>query len=388
MLLTGDSITQGRHQDFTWRYRLDRELQRQGAQVDLVGSRSAPYVQAGYSSSSYADAAFDRNHFAIFGWQLRSMVGAIRAEVAAQQPDVVVLEAGVNDLRNHPDDPNVVADMEASLRQWIANVRAGKAETRILLSPVLSLDTPRAPGLNPKILSYNARMRAVASELSTIDSPITVASTNTGWKPVTMTYDGLHPTPTGETFIAQRIAEALKGVGLLGATPRIYAVTPYSRMQRPRITVAGKKATLTWARQAVSSVRVEHRRARGKWLLSPWNSSGRAVVKAKKAGSYQFRIVQRRGRMVGPWGPLVQRRLPVKAKRLAAPAHVTVDAAGVHWTSVPAARSYVVKLKRNGTKGWKTRRTTGLKVVLTKVRVAKVRSVSGQTRSVWRRAAR
>ena len=47
--------------------------------------------------------------------------------------------------------------------------------------------------------------------MKTDDSPITVADTNRGWDPDgPMTLDGLHPTPTGDTLISQRIAEALR----------------------------------------------------------------------------------------------------------------------------------------------------------------------------------
>jgi lysophospholipase L1-like esterase len=315
VLLTGDSITQGRHGDYTWRYRLYREFQRQGVPVDFVGSRSSVYVQPGYSSASYAAPHFDRDHFAIFGWQLSSMVHAIGREVAKQQPDVVVLEAGINDLRNHAGDPAIVTTTATALRQWIARVREAKPDVRILLSPVLKVDTARAAVLNPLVARFDAAEAAIAAELTTSDSPITVATTNQGWNPsARRSYDGLHPTPTGETFIAQRIAEALRRVHVLRAAPHIYSVVAWRQTQRARLGLVGRRATLSWSRQAISGVRVDVRRPRGRWVaMTGLQRTGRVVVRLSRKGVYQFKVRQVRARMVGPWGPVVQLR--VKARR-------------------------------------------------------------------------
>ena len=211
VLMTGDSITHGRHFDYTWRYRLDRELRRQGVAFDFVGSASTPYQDVGFPASTYADPNFDRNHFARAGWELREMVGQIEDEVREQQPDVVVLGAGINDFRHHPNDPTIVGLTADRLRDWIRNVRDGKSDTRILLSPVLSVDTPATSDLNPKAAAYNAAMKGIAAEMTTDESPITVATTDQGWVPEgPMTWDGLHPSTVGETWIAHRIAQALK----------------------------------------------------------------------------------------------------------------------------------------------------------------------------------
>jgi lysophospholipase L1-like esterase len=314
LLLTGDSITNGRQGDYTWRYRLYKEFQRQGVAVDLVGSRTSPYVEPGYRSASYADPRFDQNHFAHFGWELSSMVRAIGPEVAKQQPDVVVLEAGINDLRNHTADPAIVDKTATALRQWIANVRSAKSDVRILLSPVLTVDTARAALLNPLVARFNARETAVAAELTTPDSPITVATTNQGWNPRGgMSYDGLHPTPTGETLIGQRLGEALRRVGILRTAPRIYAVVPWRQTQRARLGVVGKRTTLSWSRQAISGVRVQVRRPGARWVALPGLiRTGRLVVRTPRKGVYQFKLRLQRGRMLGPWGPVVQAR--VKAR--------------------------------------------------------------------------
>ncbi len=100
ILLEGDSITQGFNGDFTWRYRLDKEIGRQGANIDLVGSRRSPFVRSGFKSSQYADPRFDSNHFAQVSSTFARHTAEVYDEVRGQQPDVVVVALGINDLRS------------------------------------------------------------------------------------------------------------------------------------------------------------------------------------------------------------------------------------------------------------------------------------------------
>ena len=283
MLLTGDSITHGRHGDFTWRYRLDREFRRQGVAFDLVGSSSTVFQDSGFPPSTYADPNFDRDHFARAGWELREMVPRIRDEVRDQQPDVVVLEAGINDFRHHQTDPTIVASTEVALRAWIANVRLGKSDTRILLSPVLPVDTPISADVNPKIAEYNQGMREIAAELDTDASPITVATTEQGWDPTgPMAWDGLHPSAVGETFIAARIAQALRraDASYFPQPVDIYrSSVVWPRTVRPSVRLLGNRATVSWEQHALGSGRVQLKRVGKPAVTSAaFHPSGRQVL--------------------------------------------------------------------------------------------------------------
>ena len=68
--------------------------------VDFVGSRTLPIVKPGYSTAQYLDPNFDKFHFAQGGSTLNHHANWVTAEVAAQRPDLIVLCAGINDLRN------------------------------------------------------------------------------------------------------------------------------------------------------------------------------------------------------------------------------------------------------------------------------------------------
>jgi hypothetical protein len=114
VLLTGDSLVQGFHGDYTWRYRLYKELVRQGVSVNFVGSLSQPIVKPGYASAQYLDPNFDRDHFAIGGTTLRLLMAKIGAEVSSQQPDIIVLGGGINDLRNGASPEEVDSRLDHS----------------------------------------------------------------------------------------------------------------------------------------------------------------------------------------------------------------------------------------------------------------------------------
>lgn len=384
VLVVGDSISAGRNGDFTWRYRFDKEFIRQGVPVDLVGSLSKPYQYPGYASSNYADPHFDSNHFARAGWQLKDIVSPIAAEVTKQQPDVLVLEAGVNDMLHG----RTAEQTAAALRAFITRVRQAKPDTRILISPVLSVSQPNSATINPEIADYDDMATDIAAELTTDASPITMAQTNLGWQPTQVnSWDGIHPTPTGETFIAQRILEAFKNLGFLPQTPAVHHYVPWGYKLPFTVSLAGRTATLKWSAQAITGARIHVKVVGGKASNTVFYTSGRARLTLAPRTTYQFQLQARRKTMTGPWGPVHSVRVPVAAKP-ARPAHVRFDAGGVHWTASPRATTYLVQYKLPHQTHWKSRRTTGLSVKLAHVKQARVRAGNGAGLSAWRRATR
>jgi lysophospholipase L1-like esterase len=386
VLLTGDSITHGRHGDYTWRYRLYREFQRQGVPVDFVGSKTSPYVDPGFKTSSYADPNFDQNHFAQAGATLQSMVTTIGPEMNDQHPDLVVLEAGLNDfLRGRSPE-----DTALSLRAWIANVEAAEPDVRIVLADVMRIDVPGRSSVNTASAAYDAMLPDIAAQMSTYDSQITVADTDQGWQPTSSAYtvDGIHPAPTGETNIAQRVAEALRDLGVLPDQPQVFKVVPWSRTARPSVKMAGTVATVSWSLQAISGARIQiHRIGRTPVTSSTAYTSGTHTFTLAPGATYDFRLQLERFRETGPWGPATRVSVPA-VRRPAAPRRVSVNATGVHWSASAGARSYVVKFHKAHQKRWTTRRTGTLQVLVKKVAVAKVRAVNAGGYSAWHRARR
>ncbi len=307
LLLTGDSITHGSHGDYTWRYRLAQEFRLQAKPFDFVGSWTSPYKPVGFASATYADPAFDQDHFSRAGWQLREMVGAIGAEVGRHQPDVIVLEAGINDLRHG----QTADQIESSLRAWVKQVRSAKRDVRIVISPLLPADrVSDRDRINAGVADYNARLPRLATRLSTRRSPVTVARTNSGWSPTEHTWDGLHPTPAGEGMIARAIAEELARVGVLPTEPQIPIATRWPHTQRPQVTLTGRTATVTWSPHAVSGATVLVRRVDAPAPVAMKERVRAAQFSLQRGGVYDVRLRLVRGSMTGPWGPAVTVEIP------------------------------------------------------------------------------
>lgn len=385
VLLTGDSITQGFHGDYTWRYRFARELTRQGVAYDLVGSRKDPIVKAGFASAQYLDPNFDSDHFALGGSLLGSQAQRIDNEINAQRPDVVVLSSGINNLRAG----STPAQTDANLRAWVASARSVKADIRIVLSPVLDAIDYSRPYLRQSIVDYNALLAATAAELATDESPITVADTSRGWSATVHTAENLHPNPTGETLIAQRIAETFHQLGYLPQQPDIFRRTVWNRTPRVGVAFDGQRAVLRWDHQALTSGHVYLHRVGYPGYTSSSNFGGGTMTTTKlvPGAVYDFGVQFVRGRMVSPFGPLTRARVPLPP-RPAAVAGARIDAAGVHWASSVAATSYRVQFQRVHRKRWITRTTTGLELRVAKVRRARVYAVNAGGPSPVRNAAR
>ena len=385
ILLEGDSITQGFNGDFTWRYRFAKELTRQGVSYDLVGSRRSTFVKPGYSTSIYVDPNFDSDHFARVGSTIGAHIAEVGPEITAQDPDIVVFAAGINDLRSG----FTVDQTEDRLRLWIERARAAKPDLQIIISQVLDSTEPDRPWLPGLTQQFRAREAEVVADLSTSESPITLADTNRGWSPG-LTYDKLHPTPTGETLIAQRIAEEFHRLGYLPQAPSIFRSTAWTRTARVAARVVGRHAVLTWDQQALYGVRIwMHRVGARAQVLSGFHGGGSFTTPTLARGArYEFRIqMARSASMVTPYGPLVS----VQVRGSTAPPPVTnvrVTSTGITWTRSPGATRYVVKYRRGASKHWTTKRTRATSVRVTRVTTAVVRAVNRHGKSGARSAQR
>lgn len=209
ILLVGDSLTQGSAGDITWRYRLDRQLRAGGAWWDFVGSRST--LTGG--EVSYADPAFDPDHFARWGASFRYSIGdptgdpdrledLIVPELVTSRPEVVVCLLGLNDLFYVAGPREALAQA----RVWLDLVRAVDPGIDVVFSTIpSSRDEPR---------EYNELLRSAVPTWSAGSSQVTLADPGAGWDDVRLTYDGVHPNAIGEQRIAARVADALAGLGV------------------------------------------------------------------------------------------------------------------------------------------------------------------------------
>lgn len=209
VLLFGDSITHGRNGDWTWRYRLWQRLQDSGAHgIDFVG----PADDLHSASDNYRDPMFDRDHASRWGTRLGSPAYSPGELGRVYRPDVVVVELGVNDLR-HDATP---AEVEESMRVTVEELREAAPGVDVVVVHVPVVTVAGATELN-------VRYDRLAAELDSEDERVLVAPADVGFVPDPAvlgsdSYDGLHPSASGELKIATAVAGALVqlGIGVTG----------------------------------------------------------------------------------------------------------------------------------------------------------------------------
>ena len=303
IMLAGDSITQGFDGDFTWRYRLFEAFEREAVPVDFVGPRRFPYG----GRETYLATGWDSDHDAVGGSTLWGNVSSVGGAVATYTPDVLVAEYGTNDLVGGGASP---AELLASWRAYIANARAGNPDLKIVLGEVA---TPKAKTR----AEANAGLQALATELTTPESPIVVADLDSpDWVPSRLTRDLVHPNPTGETVIAQKMADALVALGVLSSTPAVaQAFVPWTPPLEPVVRRHGRRLAIDWARTRKTyrvhavRVRVTNLRTGRSRTWSFARRPNRLVTPALPSGRYRVALRGSRGTTTSQWGVPVVRRV-------------------------------------------------------------------------------
>ncbi|HEX2895108.1 MAG TPA: GDSL-type esterase/lipase family protein, partial [Marmoricola sp.] len=303
IMLAGDSITQGFDGDYTWRYRLYEALTQMHVSFDFVGPRTEPYG----GRDVYLATGWDTDHDAKGGTTLNAQLENITADMTAYQPDVLVALYGTNDLHNGAT-PDQLMDR---WRNYIAQARAVRPDVKLILGETYAQIAYGHAEANDKL-------HELASELSTPESPILVADLdNPDFVLSRDTYDHTHPTPTGETLIAQKVLDQLQVQGVVPEAPQIASpYVPWAPPVKPVVHRVGQRLVLDWLG---SKHRYRAREMRVRWTnlrtgrtsttrWARWPNHKRTGVLAP--GRYRVQAQASRRSMVSLWGPAVIRRVP------------------------------------------------------------------------------
>lgn len=208
-MLVGDTLTHGFDGDYTWRYRLDRLLEKnmydfafagnKGEPADPVdsidGSAGVRNQMLGSSAPSwYADSDFHKSYVGDSDWGYVNGP-SIKQLVANEKPDVVVFMLGLNDVENM-DDRDMVKE---AVVDDIEEVREAKPGVNVVLAEVPNTWVDGVEELNEVL-------REVTGEYP--DGFVVVADTSDGYT-VNDTWDDVHPASSGEVKIAQATYDAL-----------------------------------------------------------------------------------------------------------------------------------------------------------------------------------
>ncbi|MFE5509875.1 phosphatidylinositol-specific phospholipase C domain-containing protein [Streptomyces sp. NPDC056529] len=263
VMVVGDSMSQGHEGDHTWRYRLWQWFRDQRLPVDFVGpyrgtqppgtpappapprlqGEPEPAPGPPRTSGAYAKdaAAFDSDHFAVWGRQVAQDKSLIREQVARYRPDLLLVGLGFNDMGWFVSDgPGTLAGMKT----FVDEARAAKPDVEFALANVPQRE--RIGGrddLITKTDTYNRLLADAVPDWDTATSPVKLVDWRGAYDCAPAScpaaYDGLHPNARGEFQIAGAFADTLHEEFGLGTSA---LTVPDDVPARPGGTPAGVKA--------------------------------------------------------------------------------------------------------------------------------------------------
>lgn len=262
LVFIGDSITQGGNGFPSYRYTVFSHLANQGVPINpLTGYQFTGSVTGAQANNAGATPdvngqTFENNHDGHYGWRASWINARVRLPAnrrdnnrgegtllnwtnqASPQtylisgpdlavpypdptasgtgntgttytPDTAVVMIGINDLG---DDNNSANQVIADIGTLVDQLRAANPNVRIHLNHLLHTNQTQA--MRDAVDAANAQLQALADtkNAASSSSPVWVIDANTGFNPVAMTYDNVHPNSIGETHVGDRIAAA---IGLL-----------------------------------------------------------------------------------------------------------------------------------------------------------------------------
>lgn len=315
VLLIGDSITQGSSGMTTWRYWLWRAFGASSTPVTFVGDRNDLWNPRGpVSAYAHLDHGFQTAHGARWGSEYPEHLASIGRRMDQLEPDVVVVELGVNDAKNATATEIARRAGDLASRVWAVD-----ADTKIVYVEIPSIAAGPA-GLSPRRNAVTAEANRLISGQFAGDGRVAIARARSGaaprWDPMRHTYDGVHPNTVGETLLAQRVADALAGLGVLPPATRIYRSAPWTPGSRPVYRVRRGGLVVSWKRDVVRTgathMRVTYRKVGARaWRATDWIATARhstAQIRLSP-GRYVIRATPRKSWMTGLPTPQVALRV-------------------------------------------------------------------------------
>lgn len=191
----GDSITGS---PGCWRAVLWNRLQSTGYRnIDFVGTLN----QQGCSQALDGD---NEGH----GGELVTNVAnqnLLPGRLAATRPDIVVMHLGTNDVWSNISPDTILA----AYTKLVQQMRASNPNTKLVVAQLIPMNPSGCTACAQRVVALNARIPGWARATSTARSPVTVVDQWTGFNTSSDTYDGVHPSASGNDKIAARWYPAL-----------------------------------------------------------------------------------------------------------------------------------------------------------------------------------
>lgn len=201
ILPLGDSITQANDDHRSYRYFLWVSLLDEGINVDFVGSQDSNH-NGNPKWPKHDGQSFDQDHEGHWGWRADELLANLPDWLQEYTPDVVLLHAGTNDARDDDSTDSTASE----LKQIIDVLREANPNVVILLAKLIPAEDS---DINENIERLNAEIDSIAGEKNTVHSPVIVVDQNDGFSVEDDSYDGTHPSKSGERKMAEKWFEAV-----------------------------------------------------------------------------------------------------------------------------------------------------------------------------------
>ncbi|GAA4811175.1 GDSL-type esterase/lipase family protein [Nocardioides caeni] len=260
ILITGDSITQGRpvgseSGGYSWRYFLWKrfEVGGQSEAVDFVGHKTGPaqaMTSAAQDPRRYADPDFDYDHAAVSDAELchpTRLPGGRRIDdlVRTYRPDIIVSAWGINDLRRG----TWARELLRCYDRWLRGARSANPDVDFVIARL-----PWAFAAHRNGATFNALLDDWAAARTTARSRIVLAEMAEPYGRGDV-HDNVHPTQQGEEKIAGMVASSLAALGLQVDIDQPILPGNTFRAEPParpalRLTRHGRFVTMRWSTRA------------------------------------------------------------------------------------------------------------------------------------------
>ena len=195
VMLMGDSITE----ITCWRPQVWTQLTNAGLanSVDFVGGQTS-------LQGCSAPAGFDRNHEGHSGWQAYDIArNNIAGWMQSSKPDIVQFMLGTNDVNIGKRNAQSILD---SYTMILNAMRAANPKVRVIIDKLIPTSWS-----DSTVEAVNTGLPAWVASKTTAQSPIVIAdcSRAAGFTNAMLRSDGVHPSASGDTFIANAVGPKL-----------------------------------------------------------------------------------------------------------------------------------------------------------------------------------
>ena len=172
-----------------------------------------PKYVAEHIRSAYPDCDFEFINLGISGNRTCQLFDRLYAEGITQQPDVISILIGINDIW-HRHSARILTTDEQLLLNYREILKRLKSETNakiVILAPFL-LDCTDKEDIRTDLLRILPAIRALADEFADVFIPLDALldeAMKTQPEPHYYSGDGVHPNGNGAAFIGKAYAEAI-----------------------------------------------------------------------------------------------------------------------------------------------------------------------------------